>query len=381
MVSPGADSSSDSRRAKEAGASMICDRCKARYPLAPNRWLCDCGGPLSPVLDRFRKTAIVKSDRSIWRYRDVLPKDAAADPVTLGEGGTPMELVSIVGMPVNVKLEFVQPTGCHKDRGSSVLASALKAAEAKSAVEDSSGNAGASLAAYLARANISLQLFVPAGTPKTKMRQAAAHGARMDDSARGRSRAERLAQEAAQGASVYASHVYSPYFLAGQMTLAWEIWEDLGYDVPRNIVVPVGHGMLLLGLHRGFKMLKRARLAKRVPRFFGVQSRACAPLYEAYMRGGKDPSQVAARRTSAVGVRIARPPRGREVLAAVNESGGAMLNVSDAEIRRGQALAANLGWYVEPSSAVALAGLVKLDKQVDSSESMVLPLTGSGLKA
>jgi threonine synthase len=233
----------------------------------------------------------------------------------------------------------------------------------------------------MARANIALNLYVPSGTPVAKLRQALSHGAHVDDSARDRLRAQALAQEAAAGAAVYASHVYSPYFLAGQMTLAWEIWEDLGFKVPDDIVVPVGHGVLLLGLQRGFEMLKASRLTRKMPRFFGVQARACAPIYEAFSRGSPEPGRVPARKTEAVGVRISDPPRGKEVLDAVRGSGGAMMNVSEAEIRRGQALAANLGWFVEPSAAVALAGLVKLDRLVDTSECIVLPLTGSGLKA
>lgn len=369
------------RRKPPPGESFICDRCGEWIEATVEKWRCECGGPLSPVLPRFIKKSIEKEDRTVFRYRAMLPKDATIEPVTLGEGGTPMQLASVVGMPVHIKLEFVQPTGSHKDRGSAILASALSAAEVRQAVEDSSGNAGVSIAAYLARANVNLQLYVPANAPDVKLRHAMAHGATVDDSARNRTRASKLAQEAASGAAVYASHVYSPYFLAGQMTLAWEIWEDLGFEVPKNVILPVGHGVLLLGLYRGFKHLAATRLADSVPRFFGVQARACAPIYEAFMRGSPDPSTVASRRTAATGVRISNPPRGREVLAAVSETGGSFLNVSEAEIRRGQALAANLGWYVEPSAAVALAGLVKLDKLIGDDESIVLPLTGSGLKS
>jgi threonine synthase len=280
-----------------------------------------------------------------------------------------------------VKLEHLQPTGSHKDRGSAVLASALHAAGVRHAVEDSSGNAGASLAAYLARVNIDLQVFVPQSTDAARLRQAAAHGASIDNSARGRAQAGVLAREAASGAAVYASHVYSPYFMAGQMTVAWEIWEGLGFSVPDDIVLPVGHGVLLLGVVRGFQKLKQARLTDRMPRIFGVQARACAPLYEAFRRGRAELPRVASRRTQAVGVRVSDPPRGPEVLAAVSASGGSMLSVSETEIRRGQALMANLGWFIEPTAAVAVAGLVKLDKLIGADETVVVPLTGSGLKS
>lgn len=367
------------RRAR--APEFACDRCGDRLAASVERWRCDCGGPLSPVLPKFRKAAIDRGKRSVWRYGAMLPADAVAAPVTLGEGGTPLVPASIVGMPVHAKLEFTQPTGSHKDRGAAVLAAALKAAEVRHAVEDSSGNAGASLAAYLARANIGLQLFVPASAPPAKMRQAAAYGASIDDAARSRTQAGRMAQEAAGCTAVYASHVYSPYFFAGQMTLAWEIWEDLGFRAPDDVVIPVGHGLLLLAIYRGFQELDRAGFVEHMPRFFGVQARACAPIYEAFARGSESPATVAPSRTTADGVRISNPPRGREVLRAIADTGGAMLNVSEAEIRRGQALAANVGWYIEPASAVAVAGLVKLDKVIDPTETVVLPLTGSGLKS
>ncbi len=359
----------------------MCDRCNARMAASVEVWQCECGGPLSPVLPRFRKTAVDRGEQSVWRYGAMLPPDAAASPVTLGEGGTPLLPISIVGMPVYVKLEFVQPTGSHKDRGSAVLAAALGAAGVRHAVEDSSGNAGASLAAYLARLNIGLQLFVPQATPAGKLRQAAAFGAEIDNTAASRTRANRLATAAASGSAVYASHVYSPYSMAGQMTIAWEIWEGLGYALPDNVVLPVGHGVLLLAVYRAFRMLMQARLVKHLPRIFGVQARACAPLYEAFRRGLEEPNVAAPRQTAATGVRITQPPRGREVLAAVRDTGGSMMNVSETEIRRGQALMANLGWFVEPTAAVAVAGLVKLDKVIDHSETVVLPLTGTGLKA
>ena len=162
--------------------------------------------------------------------------------------------------------------------------------------------------------------------------------------------------------------------------MAYEIWEALDYEAPDNLVVPIGHGVLVTGLYMGFKQLKQARLAKRVPRIFGVQARSCAPIYEAFTRGADTTVAVASRDTIAIGIQVEDPPRGREVLKAIRDTAGAVLNVSDSEIRRGQALAANLGWYVEAASASAVAGVVKLDKLIGEGESVVVPLTGSGLK-
>lgn len=341
-------------------------------------WRSKSGETLVPELPRFDPEAIDASDRSVWRYRAMFPLELS--PIRLGEGGTPLVEASLVGLPACFKLDYLQPTGSYKDRGSALVASALIDTQARGAVIDSSGNAGASMAAYLARTNLPLKLFVPRDTSDAKLRQAAAYGAEIDRSAETRAGAARLAQAATGKGTAYASHVYHPLFLVGQMTLAWEIWEDLDRELPDLVIVPVGNGLIVLGLHHGFKALVAAGLAKRLPRLYGVQAAACAPIFDAFRRGAEAVGQGASQPTLATGLRVEAPPRGSEALSAIRESGGAMLTVSEAEILRGQALAANLGWYVEPSSAVGLAGLVKLDKVIESGASVVLPLTGSGLK-
>ncbi|MFQ5460291.1 MAG: pyridoxal-phosphate dependent enzyme, partial [Anaerolineae bacterium] len=248
---------------------------------------CECGGPLSPVLPDFDPGAVESDDRTVWRYRAMLPLTVGAKgaPVTLGEGGTPHVALSLVGMPIQFKLEFLQPTGSYKDRGSAVLATALAQSGPRVVVEDSSGNAGASMAAYLGRANIGLQLFVPQDATSGALRQAEVYGAVVDQSASTRLQAAQLAMDAVSKTQLYASHVYSPYFMAGVATMAYEIWEDMGHQGPANVVLPIGQGVLLLGLYRGFLRLKAAGLIKRLPKFFGVQSRACAPIYDAFNRG------------------------------------------------------------------------------------------------
>jgi threonine synthase len=342
---------------------------------------CACGGLLSPVLPPFDEAAIDVTDRSVWRYRNLLPVDLQGSaPLRLGEGGTPLEVASLVGIDVHFKLEFLQPTGSYKDRGSTVLASALSAADPRGVIEDSSGNAGASMAAYLSRGNIPLQLFVPSGLTPGALRQAEVYGAVVDGTAATRAIAARSARDAVTKTHLYASHVYSPYFMAGVCTLAFELWEDLGREAPQNVVVPVGQGVLLLGLYYGFQALLAAGYIDAMPRLMGVQARACAPIYEAHRRNQDVPQAVTARATRAHGIAVSEPPRGTEVLAALRDTGGAVLTVSDAELDRAQQLLANLGWYVEPTAAAAVAGLVKLDKWIEPGDSVVVPLTGAGLK-
>lgn len=341
------------------------------------RWHADDGGLLGPGVPAFQ--AADPAERGVWRFRAALGLPALPS-LWLGEGQTPLVPASIAGMAVHAKLEFLQPTGSYKDRGAAVLVAAIAAAGARGAVEDSSGNAGAALAAYCARAGVPLQLFLPSwAADGMKVRQARAYGAEIDADAATRAEASARAQCSLSSGVIYASHIHSPYFLAGQMTMAWEIWEDLGC-APGSIVVPVGHGLLLLALDLGFAALRDAGLIEQVPRLFGIQARACSPIYEAFQRNADVVPPVSDGETSADGVRVADAPRGGQVLAAVRRTEGAMLSVDEQEIARAMALCANIGWYVEPSSAVAVAGLLKLDRMLNTDETIVVPLTGSALK-
>lgn len=352
-----------------------------RLPLSLFAWQSSSGVPLTPELPRFRVKDIAPDDRTIWRYGAMLPLPPGCTPVSLGEGGTPMVVESLLGLPVRLKLEFLQPTGSYKDRGSAVLATAARAEGVRRAVEDSSGNAGASLAAYLGRCGVALELFVPRGTAGSRIAQAQAYGATVDTQSADRTAAGDRARERSGESVAYASHVHSPYFLAGLTTLAYELWEDLDRAAPDNLVVPVGNGILLLGCYYGFHQLLQARRIDRMPRILGVQARACSPLYQSFVRGADVVLAAPARATAATGIAVADPPRGAEVLAAVRDTGGAMLSVSEGEIRRAQALLANIGWYVEPTSASAVAAVMKLDKVLEAGDVTVVPLTGSGLKA
>lgn len=360
---------------------VVCDRCAGAQRVTVWDWRCACGGAWMPATPPFAATRVDTGSRTVWRFAAQLEL-LDLPPITLGEGGTPLVPVPLAGRRAWAKLDHLQPSGSYKDRGATVLASALAAAGVGAAVEDSSGNAGASLAAYLAHAGIPLRLFVPADTPRAKRRQAAAHGAAIVADADTREAATAAAEAAIGPATAYASHVYSPWFLAGQMTLAWELWADLGGRAPDHVVVPVGHGLLLLGLHLGFESLLRAGLIVRMPALHGVQAAACAPLAAAFDGGARAAVPPAApRRSAAGGVRVAAPPRGAAVLAAVRATRGTLLRASEADIRAAQAQAAGWGWYIEPTAAVGVCGMMKLLNRLPPRADVVVPLTGSGLKA
>ena len=354
----------------------------ATYPLDKPRWCGDGGAYLNlgdaPGLTRGE---IDTTKRSVWRYAKALLVDAQ-DAVTLGEGWSPLVCGKLDGIAVTMKLEFMMPTGSFKDRGMTTLISYLKSRGIKSVLEDSSGNAGASMAAYSAAAGMQSRILVPETASYPKIAQMAATGA---DVVTIKGSRQDVADAALRYAKeiFYASHNWQPFFLEGTKTLAYELWEQLGFDIPDNIVFPVGYGSNVCGCERGFAELKRRGEIDRMPRLFGVQAANCAPLYEAYKAGADAlvPTNVTA--TVAEGIASSRPTRTREVLRAVRDSGGSMVAVSEDEIVSALDVLARQGLYVEPTSAAGAAGLRQLIKTnvIAPEQTTVLVLTGSGLKA
>jgi threonine synthase len=275
------------------------------------------------------------------------------------------------------KCEHLNPTGSFKDRGSLVLVSALAALRVTEAVEDSSGNAGASFAAYCARAGIRATVFVPASASGPKRAQIEAYGARVVPVSGPRSAASEAAQRAVGGRTAYASHAHQPHGLAGMATIAFEIVEQLG-GAPGSVFVPVGQGTLLLGLSRGFDALRAAGTIDGVPQLVGVQAQACAPLWAVARAGGVGLGFVQEGETVAEGIRIRSPLRGDALLEAVRRSGGTWVAVPEEAILEGRSALARLGLYVEPTSAVVWAALAAAG--ADVRRPIVAVLTGSGFK-
>ncbi len=361
---------------------LRCFSCKRTYPYDTYRWRCECGGVFElEGTPGFAKDDIETSDFSLWRYRAMLPVKYEEGLISLGEGFTPLVETQVYGTKIHCKLEFLAPTGSFKDRGTAVLVNVLRGLGVKRVVEDSSGNAGASLAAYAARGRIEAEIYVPAHASPTKLDQIAVYGAKLVKVEGPRERAAQAVQEAAARGAYYASHYYSPFTLEGLKSIAYEICEQLGWRAPDNLVLPVGHGTLLLGAYRGFKDLLAPGLTERLPRLFAVQARPCAPLYEAYQRELADAFPIEKGQTLSEGISITQPVRGRQVLAAVRETGGAVLAVSDEETLRARDELAQRGLYVEPTSAVAIAALLRLRGLIGLDEITIVPLTGSCLKS
>lgn len=364
-------------------ASLVleCAECRAVAESA-FAWRCAaCGGPLELAgLPPFDPSRIEHDVGTLWRYRAMIPVSPPGDRIlSLGEGFSPLLSTTVADDTFLVKLEFLAPTASYKDRGTVVLANHLLALGVSEVVEDSSGNAGASLAAYAAAAGIKARIFVPAHAAPGKKQQISVFGAELLSVEGPRQATTDACLQAAESA-YYASHSWSPYFLLGQTTFGWEVWEQLGQRAPAAIVFPVGQGALLLGAYRAFRALRAAGLVERMPRLYAAQTPACDPVVRAWERGDERPEAVTTGRTLAEGIMVRAPVRGREIMRAIRESGGGAVRVGEESIRAASRALARRGLFVEPTSAVPVAALPQLRAHLGPEAEIVVPLTGSGLK-
>ncbi len=361
---------------------LICTHCGSSESWPTDRWACLCGGPRELVdLEAFDPKLVDPQQPGLWRYRAMLPVPKTMRTMTLGEGFTPLIAGTWDGVDVYWKLEYLNPTGAFKDRGTALVVNDLLSRGVKQVVDDSSGNAGASIAAYAARAGVHARIYVPAHASPAKRAQIAVYGAELISVPGPRVEATRVAEKAAESGAVYASHVWHPLTLIGMSTTAWEIWEQLGGHTPDWVVTPVGQGTLLLGIWRGFQALASVGLIDRVPRLIAAQAARCAPVAAAMAAGSEEAAAVPPQSTIAEGVAIVKPMRSRALLQGLRESRGLTFVATEEEIKQTQTRLARTGIYVEPTSATAVAILPQLQAHRSSGETVVVVLTGSGLKS
>lgn len=352
------------------------------FPIDQPRW---CGADHAPLLltplSGIGRDDIDTSTRSLWRYRAALPMPCDA-PISLGEGCTPLLARQLHGTEVLLKCEWFMPTGSFKDRGASVMLSLLRAQGIGHVLEDSSGNGGAAVAAYAAAGGMRATIMAPASTSPAKTVQMRAHGASVE-LVPGTRQDTADAAVARAGSVFYASHNWHPFFLQGTKTLAYELWEDLGFQAPDNIIVPCGAGSNVLGCEIGFSELFRAGHIDRMPRIFAAQPANCAPIAAAFLAGSDEAVGCDILPTIAEGTAIARPIRLPEILGALRGTEGGAVMLSEQEIGQAMLDLAAMGIYVEPTCAQVAAAFGKLlaSGAVAAGQSTVLVLTGSGLKA
>lgn len=355
--------------------SIVCSSCGRRYKASARLWRCECGSPLD--IEKRLEGEVELKGWGVWRYRSLIPH-VGGDIVTLGEGWTPTVEREVWGVRALLKLEYLHPTGSFKDRGATVMVSNLKALGADRVLIDSSGNAGVAVAAYCAAAGIGCRVYVPSSAPPAKKLQIKLYGAELVEVEGPRSEVARRALEEVERGAVYASHMWNPFFIEGLKTIAFECCEQAG--TPDAVVAPVGSGGLLLGISWGFGEAAQIGLAQGVPRAIAVQAEGYTPLYDALHGpyGAAPPPEP-----FADGIAIPNPPRLKQLVKVVRESKGEVVVVSEEETREALRHALRMGFFVEPTSATAIAALRKAREEglIDSGERVLIPLTGSGLKA
>jgi len=356
-----------------------CSECSRTSPSILD-FECSCGSPLKTHLHfNFEKKKIRKRNHSLWRYVNCFPYVKEKEIISLGEGWTPLTKF-LDGL--YFKLEQLNPTGSFKDRGSTVLISTLHKTIKKAGgyvSEDSSGNAGASIAAYAARAGVKAKIYVPENVSGRKFNQIKFYGARVVKVSGGRNKVAEEAQKPERG-KFYVGHILHPLFREGIRSLAYEITEQLGWHVPERIYLPVSAGTLILGVINGFGHLVESNVIKAMPKIVACQTRQVSPLYHRFKNLSYTPPE---RLTSFADALVSvNPPLLDLMVKSLREANGDAVMVEEDEIFSAFIELARKGFFVEPSSAVAYAAYKEQLKNKEASkyDKTVIILTGMGLK-
>ena len=362
-------------------AEFICSKCGKTVPVTTPKAACGCGGlwKLAFQAPVFDLKMVDQTAWNIFRYRAFMPleKDFWQE-ITLGEGLTPVVRFS---KDVLLKMDYFMPTLSFKDRGAAVLVAHCKAIGVKEVVQDSSGNAGNSIAAYCAKAGIKCDIYVPEGTSPKKIAMIRAHGAKCwivpgnrdhcADVCRSRVREEQV---------YYANHVYNPYFYEGTKTYIYEVYEQL-HRIPAYIFVPLGNGTLFIGVIRGLEDLLQAGLIEHMPQVVAVQSENCAPFAAAVAKKSLKPVAVDVKPTLAEGIAIGQPGRGEEILQAIYKYNIKVVTAPEDKILPARAELAARGIYCEHTTAANYAAYQNYCRLYGPAEDALLPMCGAGLKS
>ncbi|MBV0924682.1 threonine synthase [Halomicroarcula limicola] len=362
---------------------LICYDCGNTATLAVGA-RCDCGEPYWVATDPKGFAWPESGERSLWRYRDLLP-DADPTGLAAGAGGTPLvrtpRLDDDIGARVHAKVEGSNPTGTFKDRGSAVGVAAAADAGYETVGTVSHGNMARSMAAHAASAGLDCLVLVPADAPAERLSLLARHDPTIlrVEGDYGRLYDESLRVGRERGIAFVNSD--TPLRVAGQKTTALEIAESFAPSVPDAVVLPVSSGGHGSAVWKAFQELREAGLATELPRLYFVQTAACGPIAEAWERGDRTATPVDGGETVAYSIANADPPSGNRVLAAARATGGGVIAVDDdAILDARRALSTDAGLFVESASATALAGAHRLAERgaFEGDDDVVLIATGTG---
>lgn len=359
----------------------ICSECGRREPVTTRKAKCLCGG-LWKLSCEPPKFDLEKVDRDTWglfRYRAFLALEGDTwKEITMGEGMTP---VVPLDEDVLLKMDYFMPTLSFKDRGAVVLAAHCKAIGVKQVVQDSSGNAGNSVAAYCGKAGISCEIFVPEGTSPKKITMIRSHGASVHVIPGNREACAAACRRKVEEEGIYyASHVYNPFFYEGTKTYIYEVFEQL-HRIPEHIFIPTGNGTLFLGVMKGLEHFLKSGVIDRMPKVVAVQSERCNPLVEAWKKGKKEPEAICSVPTIAEGIAIAEPMRGKEILEYIYKYGIEMQTVPEDGILKAREALAKKGVFCEHTTAGTYAAYLAYVKEHGRTPDTLIPMCGAGLKS
>lgn len=370
---------------------LECINCHEKFDARKMIYTCEkCGhlldvkyGNLERALDGDWKDKPI----SVWKYSPFLPQLETV--ISLDEGKT--NLYPCLNLSVKlgidnlwVKNEGENPTGSFKDRGMTVGVSVAKSLGNKIVACASTGNTSASLAAYAARAKMTCVVFIPSGKIALgKLAQAMMYGALILAIKGNFDKALELVQESCEKFHMYLLNSLNPYRLEGQKTIGYEIIDQLNWQVPDTIILPIGNAGNISAIYKGLLEWKEIGLIDKIPRMIGIQAEGSAPIANAYKMGEKRVKFVEKPETVATAIRIGKPVNWEKALRAIYGSEGMAETVSDDEILEAQkTLARTEGIFVEPASASSIAGLKKLIEkgEIERNERVVCVTTGHGLK-
>src|SRR5262245_47704678 len=329
-------------------------------------------------------------ERTLWRYREVLPIEDAADRISLGEGFTPLVAAVNLGRRLGfsrllIKDEGGNPTGSFKARGLALAVSMARALGATDVCLPSAGNAGSAAAAYAARGGLKAHVFVPRDVARVFIMETESYGAEVVTVDGLITDAGKVCAERAREHGWYeCATLKEPYRVEGKKTMGYELAEQLGWKLPDAILYPTGGGTGLIGMWKAFQELgTMGFVGPGRPRMYAVQAEGCAPIVKAFSEGREDAPMWENARTHAHGIRVPKALGDFLILRAMRESHGAGVAVSEAEIIQGvKDASAQEGLFMAPEGGACVAALRRLKSSghLSADDSVVVFNTGTGFK-
>ena len=363
---------------------LSCFLCGREYASDVLQTLCECGRPLkvNHDLKGFDRAVLKDREATMWRYREVLPE---CEPVTLGEGMTPLMEASVLGENWWVKDEGVNPTASFKARGMAMAVSMAKRFGIEKVAVPTAGNAGGALAAYGAKAGMEVNVFMPKDTPQACVDECRMFGAKLTlfDGLIHECAAE-IGRLKGEKGWFDMSTLKEPYRIEGKKTMGYEIAEQMDWTLPDVIVYPTGGGTGLIGMWKAFEEMERMGwIGSKRPRMVSVQAAGCVVLAGPFEEGERFAEPVVGAHTVASGLRVPKAIGDFIMLDLLRESGGVALTVTDGEmVSAAKKMARSTGVFASPEGGATLAAAEKLRDSgwIREGESVVLMNTGSGVK-